>query len=173
MDSPLGQYEDRELTLSALAEAARDLLSRAPRPTDDRVTPHPDERTLRWYQSMGVVDRPLRYEGRQAVYGYRHLLQAVAVKLLQGQGYSLAQVQRALQGHDTRRLEDAVREALDLGAPEGPDPVPEPESRFPPLIAVEVAPGITVTIDPRRVEDPSRVLRRIASALTLPSGDHR
>ncbi len=52
-------------------------------PEDQRVRAVPDARTVRYYQSIGLVDRPER-EGREAVYRWRHLLQVVAVKLTAG-----------------------------------------------------------------------------------------
>ena len=122
-----------ELGLAELASSADALLARrrgGQGPTDGRVRAAPDTRTIRYYQSLGLVDRPLRYEGRRAVYGYRHLLQAVAVKLLQAEGLSLAQVQTALQGAPTSRLETAVRQALtpetDRTASETSDAPPPP-----------------------------------------------
>ncbi len=102
------EFSLAELATTLAAFLARDHGAIEP-PADGRVRAAPDARTIRYYQSLGLVDRPLRYDGRQAVYGYRHLLQAAAVKLLQAQGLSLAQVQSALQGVSTAQLEDAVR----------------------------------------------------------------
>jgi DNA-binding transcriptional MerR regulator len=149
--------------------AARTLLASVPRgAVDERVAAWPDERTVRYYQSLGLVDRPLRHEGREAIYGYRHLLQAVAVKLLQGEGHSLAQVQRALAGLGTDALEQAVATALGAPVPEPPSPAAE-ASRA--LITRELGPGILLTLDPRLVPDPEALLARIARALhSSPSG---
>ena len=40
-----------------------------------RVTPVPDRRMLRYYTTLGLLDRP-EVRGRVAYYGRRHLLQA-------------------------------------------------------------------------------------------------
>ncbi len=50
-----------------------------------------NERLLRHYVSMGVVDKPSR-EGRDALYGFRHLVQFVAARRLLAEGYSLAKI---------------------------------------------------------------------------------
>ncbi len=44
----------------------------------DQEATEGNERLLRHYVSMGVVDKPTR-EGRDALYGFRHLVQFVAV----------------------------------------------------------------------------------------------
>ncbi len=173
-----------EHTLASLVAAARALLlagghrSPASPSGDERVSSFPDARTIRYYQSLGILDRPLRHDGREAVYGQRHLLQAVATKLLQAEGYSLAQVQRSLLGRTTEALEAAVREALgDAPLPAvaptvsmTPEPVP---THLRALVTREVAPGVIVTLDPRLVSDPDSVLSRITHALTSPPGASR
>lgn len=63
-----------------------------------RVRELPDQRVLRWYTSIGVVDRPIGGRGRGARYGPRHLRQLVAVKQLQAHGLALAEIQARLAG---------------------------------------------------------------------------
>jgi DNA-binding transcriptional MerR regulator len=143
----------------------------AARPSaDDRVSAFPDERTIRYYRSLDLLDRPLRQRGRDGVYGYRHLLQAVTVKLLQAEGRSLAQIQRALTGLSTGRLEALVADALALG-PRVPDPAPADPAlpvSAPPLrrlLTAEVAPGVLVTVDAGLVADPDALLARIVETV--------
>jgi DNA-binding transcriptional MerR regulator len=50
-----------------------------------------NERLLRHYVSMGVVDKPTR-EGRDALYGFRHLVQFVAARRLLAEGFPLAKI---------------------------------------------------------------------------------
>lgn len=50
-----------------------------------------NERLLRHYVSMGVVDKPSR-EGRDALYGFRHLVQFVAARRLLAEGFPLAKI---------------------------------------------------------------------------------
>lgn len=69
-----------------------------------RIREVPDVRTIRYYTTLGLLDRPLEMRGRTAYYGKRHLLQLVAVKRLQAQGLSLVEVQQKLVGASERRL---------------------------------------------------------------------
>ncbi len=50
-----------------------------------------NERLLRHYVSMGVVDKPSR-EGRDALYGFRHLVQFVAARRMLADGFPLAKI---------------------------------------------------------------------------------
>jgi DNA-binding transcriptional MerR regulator len=81
----LEKYEGREdLRLDELLVAANSLMEAvAPVQPSDRVTETLSERTLRYYISQGLVDRPSGKEGVSALYGYRHLLQLLALKRLQ------------------------------------------------------------------------------------------
>src|SRR4051812_16142314 len=65
---------------------------------NDRVRDIPDRRTIRYYTTLGLVDRPAEMRGRTALYGPRHLMQLAAIKRLQARGLSLAEVQRQLLG---------------------------------------------------------------------------
>jgi DNA-binding transcriptional MerR regulator len=77
--------------------------------TNGRVREVPNGRTIRWYTTIGLVDRPAAMRGRTALYGRRHLLQLVAVKRLQATGLPLAQVQRELLGSTDAALERIAR----------------------------------------------------------------
>jgi hypothetical protein len=72
-----------------------------------RVRDLPDRRTIRYYTTLGLLDRPAEMRGRTALYGQRHLRQLVAIKRLQVRGLSLADVQQRLLG-----LPDAQLAAL-------------------------------------------------------------
>lgn len=69
-----------------------------------RVRAVPDRRTIRYYTTIGLVDRPCELRGRTAYYGRRHLLQLVAIKRLQAEGLSLRRVQERLGGLDDAAL---------------------------------------------------------------------
>jgi DNA-binding transcriptional MerR regulator len=71
-----------------------------------RVRAVPDARTIRYYTTLGMLDRAAEMRGRIAFYGRRHVLQLVAIKQLQATGMSLEQVQQKLAGATTRRLTD-------------------------------------------------------------------
>lgn len=164
---PLEIHRDASLSLPDLSRAADALLRRFHVQVDDaRVSQTTDPRTVRYYQTRGLIDRPLRYDGRRAVYGYRHLLQLLAIKGLQEEGQPLNLIKAALAGRTSEELEGAIMTAVADPAPSpagGPAPAPAPSRS---LIAAEVAPGITVTIDPLRVPDAPAMVHRIWRAVS-------
>jgi len=93
-----------------------------------RVRAVPDRRTIRYYTTLGLVDRP-RTRGRTAYYGRRHLLQLVAIKRLQAEGLRLAEVQHRLAGLPDAELEAVAR--LPAGAPEPVGRASAPEAAAP------------------------------------------
>lgn len=185
---PLDPWRSRELPLPALAAAVNTvgapLLAGV---QDGRVAREVDERTLRYLQSLGLLDRPLRYDGRTAVYGFRHLLQALCVRALQARGYSLAQAQAALTGATDAELEAAALDALGVASPPAPlvpaDALPTPlvvsDTPLPPFgrapspapvaprawVAAELAPGVLVLVDPALHPSPQSVLSTLEQAL--------
>jgi DNA-binding transcriptional MerR regulator len=84
-------------TIGELAEQAADLLGSQPS-LDGRVRDVPNERLIRWYTTIGLLDPPLARRGRIALYGPRHLLQLVATKRRQADGRSIADIQAELTG---------------------------------------------------------------------------
>lgn len=92
-------------TLDQLGSQVAHALERGYEPAaSGRVRAVPDRRTIRYYTTLGLVDRPSELRGRTAFYGRRHLLQLVAIKRLQGEGLSLREVQQRLTGLDERAL---------------------------------------------------------------------
>src|SRR2546429_2040099 len=86
-------------TLDGLVRLVADVLAddAYPGAPNGRVREVPDRRAVRWYATIGLVDRPAN-RGRTARYGVRHLLQLVAVKRRQAQGRTLAEIQAELTG---------------------------------------------------------------------------
>ncbi|GAB3893539.1 hypothetical protein GCM10029964_070480 [Kibdelosporangium lantanae] len=105
--------EDGLWTLEQLSERVADALAEdyAGQPSG-RVRELPTGRTIRWYTTIGLVDRPAELRGRTAYYTRRHLLQLVAVKRLQAAGASLAEVQERLLGAADGTLEGLARPGL-------------------------------------------------------------
>src|SRR5215471_1357192 len=89
--------------LGALAERA--LAVDYPGQSNGQVRAVPDRRTIRYYTTLGLIDRPAQMRGRTALYGRRHLLQLVAIKRLQANGLSLQEVQQQLLGLSDTELE--------------------------------------------------------------------
>src|SRR6202035_5311349 len=86
-----------------------------------RVRDGPNERLVRWYVTVGLVDPPLSRRGRVAQYGPRHLLQLVAVKRRQAEGRSLAEIQAELAGATDEALA-AVARVPDMAPAPGVSP---------------------------------------------------
>ena len=94
-----------ELTLPELVEALPGLLASGyDGARSGRIRDLPDARTIRWYQTLGMVDRPAAFRGRTALYGRHHLLQLAAIKKLQSAGFPLADIQRGLAGKNNAEL---------------------------------------------------------------------
>jgi DNA-binding transcriptional MerR regulator len=119
-------------TLEDLSRRVQAVLALAgPDQHNGQVTDVPNARTIRYYTTIGLLDRP-RLVGRTAMYGRRHLEQLVAIKRLQATGLPLAQVQQELVGLDDERLarlaalpaDDAL---VDVAPAHGP--APREESR--------------------------------------------
>lgn len=91
-----------ELVMRALAQGYAE-------PANGQVRAIPDARTIRYYTTLGLLDRPAEMRGRTAYYGRRHLLQIVAIKRLQAQGLPLAEIQRKLAGLSGTVLEDIAQ----------------------------------------------------------------
>ena len=83
-------------------------------PPNGRVREVPDRRTIRYYTTLGLLDRPAEMRGRTALYGRRHLMQLVAIKRLQARGLSLAELQQQLLGLPNGELEQLARLPADV-----------------------------------------------------------
>jgi len=80
-------------TLSELVDEAAQRLEALPPPKNGQVRAVPDERTIRYYGTIGLLDRPAAMRGRTALYSRKHLAQVVAIKRMQSAGHSLADIQ--------------------------------------------------------------------------------
>jgi DNA-binding transcriptional MerR regulator len=92
-------------TLTELAAlASRALADAQVRVASGRVTGVPDGRLIRWYTTIGLLDRPVIGPDRYARYGTRQLLQLVAIKRLQARGLPIADIQAQLAGATDAQL---------------------------------------------------------------------
>jgi hypothetical protein len=121
-------------TMDELVERVREALaaeySGAP---NGRVRDVPDRRAIRWYTTIGLVDRPLGMRGRTALYGPRHLQQLVAIKRWQAEGRRLAQFQADFVWLSPEGLSDASRipeHLLAVNDPPGASPDVAERPRF-------------------------------------------
>jgi DNA-binding transcriptional MerR regulator len=108
---------DAVWTIAQLGEMVDTALSRGyDGQANGRVREVPDRRTIRYYTTLGLIDRPV-IRGRTAFYGKKHLVQLVAIKRLQAEGRTLAEVQVALAGAQVSTLERIARIPLEAELP--------------------------------------------------------
>jgi DNA-binding transcriptional MerR regulator len=69
-----------------------------------RIRAVPDTRTIRYYTTLGLIDRPAEMRGRTAFYEAKHVMQLVAIKRLQGADQTLSDVQDRLVGITVKQL---------------------------------------------------------------------
>ena len=81
-------------TLPELVAEVATRIAALPAPRNGQVRAIPDERTVRYYVTLGLLDRPSEMRGRTALYGPRHAAQVVAIKRLQTMGRSLSDIQQ-------------------------------------------------------------------------------
>lgn len=95
---------DAAWTLTELVDEAAAALAKLPAPDNGQIRAVPDERSLRYYTTLGLLDRPAAMRGRTALYSKRHLAQVVAIKRMQQTGKSLAEIQSILATIDDATL---------------------------------------------------------------------
>lgn len=106
--------------MDELVERVREALAAEyPGAPNGRVRDVPDRRAIRWYTTIGLVDKPLGMRGRTALYGPRHLQQLVAIKRRQAQGRSLADIQIEFTWLAPEQLGEVARVPDRLLADEG------------------------------------------------------
>jgi DNA-binding transcriptional MerR regulator len=151
-----------------------------------RVRDVPDLRTIRYYTTLGLLDRPAEMRGRTALYGRRHLFQLMAIKRLQARGLSLAEVQERVVGLSEAALrriagaESTASPAVRAPAPAAPatrgesfwrvqsEPDEERASETSPgMQRVSLDRGLVLAMEAGRAldEDDLRVIRMAAAPL--------
>jgi DNA-binding transcriptional MerR regulator len=100
--------------LATLAAAILD--ASGVRPINAAAAIHPNDRTIRFYVSRGLVTPP-EGRGTAATYSYRHLLQVLAIKLRQMEGATLATIAKELAETTGDVLERRVAAALGPNLP--------------------------------------------------------
>jgi len=135
---------------------------------DGRVSDAPDARTVRYYTTLGLLDRP-RIEGRQARYAERHLLQLLAIKALQAFDLPLAQIQQRLYGRSDAELKALVESLAAEARTSTASAARVPSLR---LREVAVVPGVRLVVEEGwRPRDPAALEARIRAALAALGGE--
>jgi hypothetical protein len=108
----LGQHEDWKGTATELAELAQGLLKTAV--LDDVV---PNERLVRNYTQLGVLERPVR-SGKEAYYGPRQVIEFLVARKLVREGWPLAKVAEFNRSHNLADLLELLPEPRPLNEAE-------------------------------------------------------
>lgn len=69
------------------------------------VSELPDERTIRYYLTEGLIPPAEEKQGTASVFGYRHLLQLLVVKKLQAEHLPIRKIRDLVEGRSERELE--------------------------------------------------------------------
>ena len=86
-------------------EAAKILGEIGPAQERGTVSEVPDERTVRYYLSEGLLSPAEEKQGTASVFGYRHLLQLLVVKKLQSEHLPIRKIKELVDGRVERDLE--------------------------------------------------------------------
>lgn len=136
---------------------------------DNRVSAAPDVRTIRYYTTLGLIDRP-SIEGRVARYRRRHLLQLLAIKALQGLSMPLSDIQARLYSLGDAELEGVIEAvAASIRATEGQKEISQATSRPVVWREIVIEPGLKISAEEGWVSqlDEDVVLQRLIAALTV------
>lgn len=157
----------RTWNLEELAEESQRYLEHG---QSRRVQWRPNGRQIRYYATLGLLDKPeTENNGRTVWYGPKHLLQLLAIKRLQQDGMKLAEIQRALTGatieemralvglpesfldqlHNSVTAKPDPRRETDFWATR-PAPLPPLGPSFQQLWQLQLAPGVTLMMDQKQ-----------------------
>ena len=107
----LQEYRGRtDMRMDDLVRAAAETLPYiAPHQERPTVSRMPDARSVRYYMSQGILNKPHQYQGGAALFGYKHLLQLLAVKMLQAQYLPLKRIKSLIAEATSKDLERILR----------------------------------------------------------------
>jgi DNA-binding transcriptional MerR regulator len=150
-------------TLTELVAEVATRIAALPTPKNGQVRAVPDERTVRYYVTLGLLDRPSAMRGRTALYGPRHVAQVIAIKRLQTMGRSLAEIQQLWPTLDDATL--TRMSGVSVGAPTRPAARAEFWKRAPlPAPPATAAAGLRPGLRPGLRDDAPPVELRIELA---------
>jgi DNA-binding transcriptional MerR regulator len=98
------------------------------RPTNASARAAPSARSVRFYVANGLLDRP-EGTGTAATYGYRHLLQLLAIKIRQREGQSLEKIKDEMKDVTGDALERRIASSLASALTSGADTTVEREDQ--------------------------------------------
>lgn len=121
LDQHAGRTPDAGWSLEELVDTANALLPEFLPAAEDRpgsagkVREEVNVRLVRHYASLGLLDDNTR-EGREARYGFRHLLQLLLVRRLLTEGYPAAVIARLIHGKNDAELRALLQSGTSVNA---------------------------------------------------------
>jgi DNA-binding transcriptional MerR regulator len=91
----------------------------------NRIQWKPNGRQIRYYVTLGLLDKPFGGRGYGNTYDAKHLLQLLSIKRLQHQGLKLSEIQPMLAGLTEARLAELLGFSFDWLEPATETPVTE------------------------------------------------
>lgn len=76
------------------------------------VADYPNERTIRYYITEGLLDQAIEKRGVTSVFGYEHLLTLLVVKKLQSDGLPISVIKNLIAGKAIEELEKLLGEEV-------------------------------------------------------------
>lgn len=127
------------------AHAAALVDSAGMKPTNASARAMPSARAVRFYVANGLLDRP-EGAGTAATYGYRHLLQLLAIKIRQREGQTLDAIKQEMRDVTGDALERRVATSLAPALNLQPDPIVPREGGVSAWRRLPVADGIEIHV---------------------------
>ena len=114
MSDLLQNLKDTEYQgVKELAEAAERFLREAgPTHTKGTVAEYPNERTVRYYMSSGLLTSATEKRGLKSVFGYEHLLKLLTIKKLQADGLPISVIKDLISDKSIEDLEKLFGEEV-------------------------------------------------------------
>jgi len=81
----------------------------------------PDERTIRYYLSEGIIQPTDEKQGTASVFGYLHLLQLVTIKKLQAEHLPIRKIREIVAGKNEQQLESLLGLTSTIGSKNNPN----------------------------------------------------
>lgn len=119
------------------------------------VTEYPDERTVRYYLSEGLISPSQEKQGTASVFGYQQLLQLLVVKRLQAEHLPIRKIRELVAGRTERQLERL------LGPEEEKQKPGNDALRYLESLLTKPRPGAPQNLPPASM--PSRAMHSVAS----------
>jgi DNA-binding transcriptional MerR regulator len=76
------------------------------------VADYPNERTIRYYITEGLLDQAIKKRGVTSVFGYEHLLTLLTIKKLQSDGLPVSVIKTLISDKSTEELEKLLGEEV-------------------------------------------------------------